>query len=106
VSWQDDEFIDRMTETITQSARVDAVIYFAEALSRVRALSEHESIVLERAISAKPRPDRRWTPAEDGKLLKMSKARIRAVDMAETLRRTPEAVRRRLCDLRKKERVK
>lgn len=95
-----------MSEHIALPTGADATIYFAEQLGRVRALSEHESIVLERAISAKPRPDRRWTPAEDGKLLKMSKARIRAVDMAETLRRTPEAVRRRLCDLRKKERVK
>lgn len=95
-----------MSEHITLPSGNDAAIYFAEALGRVRALSEHESIVLERVIRSKPRPDRRWTQSEDNQLLKMSKARIRAVDMAETLKRTPEAVRRRLCDLKKRERAR
>lgn len=94
-----------MSEHINLPSGNDAAIYFAEALGRVRALSEHESIVLERVIRAKPRPDRRWTQTEDQQLRKMSKARIRAVDMAETLKRTPQAVYTRLRELKKRERV-
>lgn len=94
-----------MIDHIALTSGADAAIYFAEQLGRERALSEQESIVLERVISSKPRPDRRWTPEEDRKLLKMSKARIRGADMAETLKRTPWAVYRRLSDLKKRERV-
>lgn len=82
-----------------------AVIVLAEALGRHRALTDSESLILERAINRQPKRDRRWSREEDRMLLKMCgrrvQARITAAAMAAQLGRTPEAVRRRLCDLRK-----
>lgn len=84
-----------------------AVILLAEALGRHRALNDVESLVLERAITRQPKRDRRWTREEDRMLLKMCgrrvQARITAAAMAAQLGRTPQAVRQRLCDLRKRD---
>lgn len=84
-----------------------AVILLAEALGRHRALTDVESLVLERAIHRQPKRDRRWTREEDRLLLKMCgrrvQARITAAAMAAQLGRTPGAVRQRLCDLRKRD---
>ncbi|WP_343518106.1 hypothetical protein [Sphingomonas sp.] len=78
-----------------------AIVELATALGRERALDERESRILQRAIIRDQGAFRRWTPADDAKLLKMHKARIRAAQMATTLNRTEDAVRRRLCDLKK-----
>jgi serine/threonine-protein kinase RIO1 len=81
-----------------------AVVYLADALSRVRALTETESRILHRALRRDAGMFRRWTAAEDAKLLKMHKAGIRAPGIAMTLGRSSDAVRRRLCDLKKGQR--
>ena len=78
-----------------------AVIELADALSKVRALDDRESRILQRAISRDRGAIRRWTPHEDAKLLKMHKARIRCAQIATTLGRTDQAVFTRLRDLKK-----
>lgn len=78
-----------------------AVIELADALSRVRALDERESRILQRAITRDTGTFRRWTPDEDRRLLKMHKARIRCAQIAKTLDRTEQAVFTRLRDLKK-----
>jgi hypothetical protein len=83
-----------------------AVVYLAEALGRVRELTDIESRILHKAIRRDQGVFRRWMPADDAKLLKMRRAGLRASDMASSLNRTEDSVRRRLCDLRKKERVR
>lgn len=81
-----------------------AVIELADALSRIRALDERESRILQRAITRDSGAFRRWTPEEDRKLLKMHKARIRCAEIAVTLNRKEGAVYRRLSDLKKAKR--
>lgn len=83
-----------------------AVVYLAEELGRCRELTEAESRILHRAMRRDAGANRSWTPSDDTKLRKMSKAGIRSPQIAKTLGRTPEAVRRRLCDLRKREKVR
>ena len=82
-----------------------AVVYLAEALGRVRELSDMESRILQRAITRDTGAFRRWTDEEDRKLMKMHKARIRGVEMAATLDRTEGSVYRRLSDLKKQARA-
>lgn len=82
-----------------------AVVYLAEALGRVRELTDIESRILHRAIRRDAGQFRRWTQDEDRRLLRMSKSRIRVAEMAVTLSRTEDSVRTRLRDLRKRERV-
>ncbi|QPQ55584.1 hypothetical protein IC614_02995 [Allosphingosinicella flava] len=82
-----------------------AVVYLAEQLGRVKELTDFESRILHRAIRRDTGMFRRWTTAEDQRLMKMHKARIRASEMAVTLNRTEDSVRRRLCDLKKRERA-
>jgi hypothetical protein len=55
-----------------------AVVFLADALCKERELSEVESRVLQRALTRETGAFRRWTPAEDAKLLKMHRARIHA----------------------------
>lgn len=81
-----------------------AVIELADALSRIRALDERESRILQRAITRDNGTYRRWTQEEDRKLLKMHKARIRCAEIAKTLNRKEGAVYRRLSDLKKAKR--
>lgn len=83
-----------------------AVVYLAERLGQLRSLTDTESRILQRAIRRDDGTFRRWTESEDRSLLRMHKARIRASEMAVTLRRTEDSVRRRLCDLKKRERVR
>lgn len=83
-----------------------AIVLLAEALGRLRELSETESRVLQRAITRDAGAFRRWTPQDDAKLLKMHKARIHGKQMAETLNRTEASVYGRLRDLKKRERAR
>jgi hypothetical protein len=83
-----------------------AVIYFAEALNKVRGLSDTESRILQRAMTRGSGMFRRWTAQEDARLLKMHKARFKAVDMALRLNRTDRSVYQRLHELKKRERVR
>jgi hypothetical protein len=78
-----------------------AVVFMADALSRVRELSEIESRVLQRAITRNTGAFRRWTPAEDRKLMKMHKAKLRAAQMALSLNRSENAIYVRIRDLKK-----
>jgi hypothetical protein len=74
-----------------------------EALSRTRALSDDESLQLERAIRRTRRKAQRlWMPKDILKLRKMVRQRKKWVEMAAVLERTPEAVGRMLRKLREK----
>lgn len=81
-----------------------AIVELAEALGRHRALNERESRILHRAIIRDQGAFRRWTPADDAKLLKMHKARIRVSEMTATLNRSENAIYVRLRDLKKAKR--
>ncbi len=83
-----------------------AVVYLAEALGQLRALTDTESRILHRALRRDAGLFRRWTPADDATLLKAHRARIRVSEIATTLGRTEQAVYRRLCDLKKREKVR
>lgn len=83
-----------------------AIVFFAERLGALRPLDDTETRALQRAIFRETGAFRRWVKQDDVRLLKMHKAGIRSPQIAETLSRTPEAVRRRLCDLRKAGKVK
>lgn len=83
-----------------------AVVFLADALSRVRTLNETESRILQRAISRETGAFRRWTLEDDRKLLKMHKAKISAVAIARTLGRSHDAVRCRLRNLKKSARAR
>lgn len=83
-----------------------AVVFLAEALGRCRELTDIESRILHRAIRRDRGDFRRWTEQDDARLRKMRRAGLRASDMADALNRTEDSVRRRLCDLRKRERVR
>lgn len=83
-----------------------AVVYLAEALGRVRELTEIESRILGRAINRERGLFRRWTTDEDRRLMKAHWARIRVSEIAQTLHRTEDSVRTRLRDLKKRERVR
>lgn len=81
-----------------------AIVHLAEALGKERALTDTESRILHRAINRERGAFRRWTQADDAKLLKMHKARIRVSQMAGLLQRTEGSIYRRLCDLKKAKR--
>lgn len=81
-----------------------AIVHLAEALGKERALNETESRILQRAINRERGAFRRWTPADDQKLLKMHKARIRVSQMTGVLQRTENAIYLRLRDLKKAKR--
>jgi len=78
-----------------------AIMFLADALSRERALTETESRVLQRAVRRDAGWRKSWTKQEDEMLHKMRRAGLSSVQMGEKLHRSPEAVRQRLCQLRK-----
>lgn len=82
-----------------------AIVFLAERLGAFKALDEIETRVLHLAIRRDRGDFRRWTDADDAKLRKMHKARLGAAHIAATLNRTEDSVRRRLCDLKKKDRI-
>lgn len=90
----------------------EAVIVLATELNRFRSLSDVESRMLERAICRKRRSEgcysafRRYSDAEDMKLLKMLRAGLSRAHMAQALNRSEDSVRYRLMVLRKSWRVK
>ncbi len=49
---------------------------------------------------------RRWTPVDDAALLKLHKAGIKGIRIAELLHRTENGVRCRLRDLKKRRRAR
>lgn len=72
-----------------------------EKLGRTRALTDEESLQLERAIRrARRKAQRPWMPKDILKLRKMARQRKKWVEMAAILERTPEAVGRMLHKLR------
>ncbi len=76
------------------------VIALCNALGRYRALTDDESRLLERAVDRKPAATRRWTHADDAKLQRLRRTRLRVPEIANELGRTPWAVYTRLRDLK------
>ncbi len=88
-----------------------AVIALSEALGRYRALTNDESLTLERAIkrsaekdSQRPTRIKIWSKAEDRALIKAFKVR-EAADVAKMLGRSVPSVNSRLTRLRKGDRA-
>lgn len=82
------------------------VVALATELGRYRALTPDESRLLERAIERQPASTRRWTFADDAKLQRLRRTRLRVPEIAAQLGRTPWAVYRRISDLKAGGRVK
>lgn len=92
--------------TLTIPTGDAAIVFLAEQLGACRTLTDRETSILHRAIRRDQGQFRRWTKEEDAKLRKMRKAGLGAVHIAEVLGRTPDAVYRRMSDLKKLEKVR
>lgn len=79
-------------------------LFFVEALSRARPLSDVEVHRLDQLLRRGPaRPVlRSWSREDDGLLLGMREARKHAADIADALARTPDAVRSRIKHMKRK----
>lgn len=76
------------------------LVALATELGRYRSLTAEESRLLERAVDRQPASTRRWTFADDAKLQRLRRTRLRASEIAAELGRTPWAVYTRIRDLK------
>lgn len=84
---------------------MNAVCYFADALSRERPLTDEETDRLCRALSREPKGNRRlWGQADDRELSRLRRKMMTADEIAEKMGRTPWSVRSRIRALNRKER--
>lgn len=86
---------------------MNAIHYFAEALGRERALTDDEVRLLASA-QARQRAEaiaKRWSAREDRQLIAMARQGIHAITAARKLGRTPDAIRSRKRQLKRKGKV-
>lgn len=95
---------------LTISTRDMLVTNMINEVSRIRALTEEESLVLEhflrRLADPAANPRRLWTAEEDRMVRKLFRAGLTAEKIADRINRKPWAVRRRITILRKAEKIK
>lgn len=79
-------------------------LFFVEALSRARPLTDAEIHRLDQLLRRRPLAPvlRRWSREDDGLLIGMQGARKHSAEIARTLKRTPDAVRSRIKHMKKK----
>jgi DNA-binding NarL/FixJ family response regulator len=80
-----------------------ATIFFANALSRERALTEAETDMLCRSMQREPTGRRLWTQADDREIARLARKGLKAPQIAERVGRTAMAVRLRLHRLGKRD---
>jgi hypothetical protein len=84
---------------------MNAVTYFADALSRERPLTEQDLDILCRALSRNAKGNRRlWGQADDRELSRLRRKMLTADQIAEKMGRTAWSVRSRIRALNRKER--
>jgi DNA-binding NarL/FixJ family response regulator len=108
--------VDRYESRVTSVTRVTGIAapvrgtaavgaFFAEQLSRVRALTREESALLQWLIAKTPssRPLRRWTAAQDAQLRDLLANGLTAAEIGAIVGRTTDAIHTRVKRLKMKE---